>query len=138
MFADVDPKTFCLNPQAMERASKTLLLVPGEDVLGDGVVLEMSDSVNRVLGVSAQGRLGRKVMDRCNLTVLLEPASEDLPAFLADNEVCIVASLPCYGPENVERQRGRGVFDTVWDHPPSRPEGQTPANAPSRRSLEPA
>jgi len=56
-------------------------------------------------------RLGRRVIDRCNLTVLLEPGMEDLPEFLAEHRVEVVASLPCYGPENVDRQRGHGVFD---------------------------
>ncbi|HEX9997717.1 MAG TPA: arsenosugar biosynthesis radical SAM (seleno)protein ArsS [Abditibacterium sp.] len=55
--------------------------------------------------------LGRHVMDRCNLTVLFEPDQQDLAEFLAANEVEIVASLPCYGPENVDAQRGEGVFD---------------------------
>jgi len=50
------------------------------------------------------------VIDRCNLTVLLEPGMEDLPGFLATHEVEIVASLPCYGPENVDAQRGTGVY----------------------------
>ena len=55
-------------------------------------------------------RLGREVIDRCNLTVLFEPGMTDLPEFLAENEVHVVASLPCYGAENVDEQRGRGVF----------------------------
>jgi radical SAM/Cys-rich protein len=54
---------------------------------------------------------GRDVIDRCNLTVLFEPGQEDTAEFLAANGVKIVASLPCYGPENVDRQRGRGVFE---------------------------
>jgi radical SAM/Cys-rich protein len=53
----------------------------------------------------------RHVMDRCNLTILLEPGYQDLPQFLADNEVEIIASLPCYSPQNVDAQRGDGVFD---------------------------
>jgi radical SAM/Cys-rich protein len=56
-------------------------------------------------------RLGRRVVDRCNLTVLFEPGQDDLAAFLAEHDVAIVASLPCYTAENVERQRGHGVFD---------------------------
>ena len=52
----------------------------------------------------------RHVMDRCNLTVLLEPGQEDTIAFLSEQKVEIVASLPCYGPENVDQQRGSGVF----------------------------
>jgi len=53
--------------------------------------------------------LERRVIDRCNLTVLLEPGQEDTAAFLAEQEVEIVASLPCYEAANVDRQRGRGV-----------------------------
>jgi radical SAM/Cys-rich protein len=56
-------------------------------------------------------RLGRRVVDRCNLTVLFEPGHDDLAAFLAEHNVAVVASLPCYTAENVERQRGHGVFD---------------------------
>lgn len=51
------------------------------------------------------------VMDRCNLTVLLEPGQEDLAAFLAEHEVEVVASLPCYTEDNVDKQRGKGTFD---------------------------
>jgi radical SAM/Cys-rich protein len=54
--------------------------------------------------------LGRRVIDRCNLTVFYEPGQEDTPEFLAENRVEVVASLPCYTLENVESQRGRGVF----------------------------
>jgi len=61
--------------------------------------------------VAGARRLGRHVIDRCNLTVLFEPGMEDLAPFLADHEVEIVASLPCYGPDNVDAQRGKGVFD---------------------------
>jgi radical SAM/Cys-rich protein len=55
-------------------------------------------------------RLGRRVIDRCNLTILLAPGFDDLPDFLASHEVEIVASLPCYLEENCDRQRGDGVF----------------------------
>ena len=55
--------------------------------------------------------LGRHVIDRCNLTVLFEPGMDDLAEFLAAHGVEVVASLPCYSAENVEKQRGRGVFD---------------------------
>ena len=51
------------------------------------------------------------VIDRCNLTVLLEPGQEDLADFLAEQQVEICASLPCYVQENVEAQRGKGVYD---------------------------
>ena len=55
-------------------------------------------------------RLGRRVIDRCNLTILLAPGYEDLPEFLAGHDVEIVASLPCYLEENTDAQRGDGVF----------------------------
>jgi len=54
--------------------------------------------------------LGVKVIDRCNLTILMEPGYEDLGEFLAANEVEITASLPCYVEENVDSQRGKGVY----------------------------
>ena len=54
--------------------------------------------------------LGRRVIDRNNLTVLREPGQEDLSMFLADHGVEVVASLPCYTAENVDNQRGPGVF----------------------------
>ena len=60
--------------------------------------------------VLAARNLGVRVMDRCNLTILEEPGFEDLHEFLAGNKVEIVASLPCYLEENVDRQRGRGVY----------------------------
>lgn len=55
---------------------------------------------------------GIHVIDRCNLTILEEPGMEDLAQFLADHEVEVIASLPCYELENVDKQRGEGVFDT--------------------------
>jgi radical SAM/Cys-rich protein len=55
--------------------------------------------------------LGRHVIDRCNLTILSEPGYEDLSEFLAAHQVEVVASLPCYLEGNVDRQRGKGVFD---------------------------
>jgi len=53
----------------------------------------------------------RRVIDRCNLTILLEPGYEDLAAFLARDGVEIIASMPCYLPVNVDAQRGEGVFE---------------------------
>ena len=54
----------------------------------------------------------RHVMDRCNLTVIFEPGKEYLPAFFARHRVELVCSLPCYSEENVDRQRGKGTFDS--------------------------
>ena len=58
---------------------------------------------------------GCRVTARCNLTVLLEPGQEDLPAWYAARGVQLVCSLPCYTRANVEAQRGRGVFDKSID-----------------------
>jgi radical SAM/Cys-rich protein len=55
--------------------------------------------------------LGVKVMDRCNLTILSEPGHADLADFLAAHQVEVVASLPCYTEELVDRQRGKGVYE---------------------------
>lgn len=59
--------------------------------------------------------LGVHVIDRCNLTILLAPGYEDMAKFLADNQVEIVASLPCYLPENTDKQRGDGAYQQSVD-----------------------
>ena len=64
----------------------------------------------RFLVLEARKR-GVHVMDRCNLTVFYESGQENLPPFLAENQVEVIASLPCYSRENVDKQRGRGTFD---------------------------
>jgi radical SAM/Cys-rich protein len=61
--------------------------------------------------VLAARNLGVHVIDRCNLTILEQPAQEDLAQFLAANAVEVIASLPCYLEENVDAQRGKGVFE---------------------------
>lgn len=55
-------------------------------------------------------RMGKQVIDRCNLTVFFEPGQLDTPEFLAEQGIDVVASLPCYSSDNVDAQRGRGVF----------------------------
>jgi len=60
--------------------------------------------------VASAVAMGVQVMDRCNLTILTEPGQEGLAEFLAQNKVEINASLPCYVEENVDGQRGDGVF----------------------------
>ena len=55
--------------------------------------------------------IGVQVIDRCNLTILSEPGQEGLAEFLADHQVEVVASLPCYTEELVDRQRGKGVYE---------------------------
>jgi radical SAM/Cys-rich protein len=65
--------------------------------------------------VSRLSALGRTIIDRSNLTVLLEPGQAGMAELLAAHQVRIVASLPCYTRDNVDRQRGSGVFDKSID-----------------------
>ena len=91
-----------LIPQVLSaRGITTLDLTGGAPELNTGC---------RALVQSARA-LGVRVIDRCNLTILFEPGQEDLAEFLASQQVEIVASLPCYSSDNVDRQRGDGVFD---------------------------
>lgn len=69
---------------------------------------EMNPHFRRL--VSQAHQLGRRVIDRCNLTILLAPGYHELAEFLAEHKVEIVASLPCYLEENVDKQRGDRVF----------------------------
>jgi len=62
--------------------------------------------------VSKVREMDRAVIDRCNLTVLFEPGQEDVAEFLQYHKVKIICSLPCYTEENVDKQRGNGVFKT--------------------------
>ncbi|MEE9447547.1 MAG: arsenosugar biosynthesis radical SAM (seleno)protein ArsS, partial [Arenicellales bacterium] len=60
-----------------------------------------------ILGFQA---IGAEIISRCNLTILMEPGYEDLAQWYADHKIKLVSSLPCYTKENVEAQRGKGVF----------------------------
>lgn len=61
--------------------------------------------------VTAARTLGLEVIDRCNLTIFFEENFQEIPQFLKEQRVHVVASLPCYTKDNVDKQRGRGVFD---------------------------
>ena len=65
--------------------------------------------------VEGARRAGKRVLVRCNLTVLYEAGQEDTAEFFRDQRVSLVCSLPCYTADNVDRQRGRGVFDRSID-----------------------
>lgn len=71
---------------------------------------EMNPEFRRL--VKAARALDVKVIDRCNLTILNEPGYEDLAVFLKEQKVDVVASLPCYTEDNVDSQRGKGVFES--------------------------
>ncbi len=81
--------------------------IPTVDITGGAP--EMSDCFRYL--VEESRRLGRHVMDRCNLTILLAPRFEDLPEFFARHGVEVVCSLPHYRAPSTDRQRGSGVFE---------------------------
>ena len=80
--------------------------IPTLDITGGAP--ELNPNFRRVV-TQARAR-GVHVMDRCNLTIL--DAQDDLASFLAREQVEVVASMPCYQEDNVDRQRGRGVFES--------------------------
>ncbi len=98
----MDADNLALIPQVLKaRGLTTLDLTGGAPEIHEGF---------RDL-VKAARALDVKVIDRCNLTILFEPGQQDLAEFLAEHQVEIVASLPCYSLENVDKQRGKGTFD---------------------------
>ncbi len=98
----MDADTLALIPQVLAaRGITTLDITGGAPELHGGFR-------DLVRAVRAQGV---RVIDRCNLTILFEPGQQELAAFLAEQGVEVVASLPCYLSDNVDKQRGDGVFD---------------------------
>lgn len=93
----------------MDRVLELVSRTPGIHTVDiTGGVPELNPNFQYLItGLTA---LNRKVIDRCNLTVLFEPGQERTASFLAENRVQITASLPCYLEENVNRQRGDGVY----------------------------
>ena len=81
--------------------------IPNVDVTGGAP--ELNPHFRRI--VASARRKGRHVMVRCNLTVVYEPGQEDLIDFYRENRVELICSLPCYLEENVNAQRGDGVFE---------------------------
>lgn len=93
----------------------TLALIPGVLAARQLETLDLTGGAPELHAgfrdvVRAARALGVHVIDRCNLTILFEPGQEGLAAFLAEYQVEVVASLPCYSAENVDKQRGDGVF----------------------------
>jgi len=102
-------RTEIMSREVAARVVEVLAHNPGVELVDlTGGAPELNPSFRWL--VSEARRLGRRVIDRCNLTVLCEPGMEDLGRFLAEHQVEVVASLPCYQRENVEKQRGRGAF----------------------------
>ncbi|HRK37438.1 MAG TPA: arsenosugar biosynthesis radical SAM protein ArsS [Burkholderiaceae bacterium] len=98
----MDADNLALIPQVLQaQGIRTLDLTGGAPELHTG----FRDLVRQARA------LGVRVIDRCNLTILSEPGQEDLADFLVEQGVEVVASLPCYLADNVDRQRGDGVFE---------------------------
>ena len=108
---DAGPKrTENMERQTAERVIELLQNTPEiETVDITGGAPELNPNFRTL--VEESRRLEKRVIDRCNLTILLEPGQEDLADFLCKQQVDIIASLPCYTAENVDKQRGRGVFE---------------------------
>ena len=108
---DAGPKRQEVMPRAVaERTIELLGRSPSVEVVDiTGGAPELNPNFRWLVERATQQ--GCHVIDRCNLTVLFQPGMEDLPEFLARHQVEIVASLPCYTAENVDKQRGRGVFE---------------------------
>ena len=103
-------RTEMMDRRVAEKCIDLLARSPSVQTLDiTGGAPELNDNFRYM--VTEGRRLGREVIDRCNLTVLSEPGQEDLGEFLAANKVRIVASLPCYSAKNVDLQRGSGVFN---------------------------
>jgi radical SAM/Cys-rich protein len=103
-------RTEKMRARVADRVLELLAARPGVEVLDlTGGAPELNEHFRRL--VREARRLGKRVIDRCNLTVLFEPEMDDLAEFLAAHEVHVVASLPCYQAANVEKQRGKGAFD---------------------------
>jgi radical SAM/Cys-rich protein len=103
-------RTERMSRSTIERALALLTRSPSIEVVDiTGGAPELNDGFRRL--VHASRSLGKRVIDRCNLTVLLEPGMEGTAEFLASERVELVCSLPCYTADNVDRQRGNGVFD---------------------------
>jgi radical SAM/Cys-rich protein len=103
-------RTEIMSPEIADRIVNLLVTSPSIQIVDiTGGAPELNPNFSRLVLLSRA--LGHHVIDRCNLTVFFEPGQDDLPEFLAGNKVEITASLPCYTAENVDKQRGRGVFD---------------------------
>jgi radical SAM/Cys-rich protein len=103
-------RTEVMDARTVDRVLRFLEDNPGVHTLDlTGGAPELNPDFRRL--VRASRALGRRVIDRCNLTILSEPGQEDLADFLAAHAVEVVASLPCYLEDNVNAQRGKGVFD---------------------------
>ncbi len=107
-------RTEQMSPEVADRLIALLQASPQVHTVDiTGGAPELNPEFRRL--VTESRRLGRHVMVRHNLTVMFEPGQGDLDTFYADNRCEVIASLPCYGPDNVNKQRGKGVFGKSID-----------------------
>lgn len=103
-------RTEIMSARVVDRVIELVQTCPTVEVVDiTGGAPELNPDFRRL--VASVSDLGRGVIDRSNLTVLLEPGQEDLAEFLRCFRVHVVASLPCYQKDNVDRQRGKGAFE---------------------------
>jgi len=106
-----------MSAEVVERCLYLLRESPSVEVLDiTGGAPELNAGFRRLVEGAAAlrdrgARPGLRIIDRCNLTVLLEPGQESLADFLAQQGVDIIASLPSYDAAQTDRQRGRRVFE---------------------------
>lgn len=103
-------RTEIMDVKTTDRILELLANAPHLETLDiTGGAPELNPNFHKLV-ISAR-KMGKSVINRTNLTVFFEPGKEDLPQFLANNEVQVYASLPCYTQENVDKQRGKGTFE---------------------------
>ena len=103
-------RTEIMSREVADRVLELLAKNPEVEVVDfTGGAPELNPQFRRL--IEETRKLGKRTINRCNLTVLFEPGLAAIPEFLAAHEVELVASLPFYSAENVEKQRGRGAFD---------------------------
>lgn len=102
-------RTEMMAPETINLALQVLAQGQVDSLDLTGGAPELNPGFRRL--VRAARDLGVQVMNRCNLSILFEPGQEDLAEFLAAQRVEVIASLPCYLQDNVDAQRGKGVFE---------------------------
>ena len=102
-------RTEMMNRETAHRIGTWIEKLPPPVVDLTGGAPELSEFFRYFVELSRAN--GAHVIDRNNLTIIEEQGYEDLPEYLAEHEVEIIASLPCYSAENVNKQRGNGVFE---------------------------
>ena len=97
-----------MDRETIDRVLRALAESPLATLDITGGAPELNPHFRRLAGAARQ--LGKRIIVRTNLAVLHEPGMEDLPSFYREQDVELVASLPCYQQENVDGMRGSGTF----------------------------